>query len=73
MNDVANNKKTDCDIFRVNLDETLTLSVRLRAPIKINSVFEQLTNNIIQVAKAATSVTPTGGYLAIAYSMEFGI
>ncbi|VVC29542.1 Endonuclease/exonuclease/phosphatase [Cinara cedri] len=36
------NKKTDWDLFRTNLDETLTLTVRLRKLIEINSAVEQL-------------------------------
>ncbi|VVC42327.1 Hypothetical protein CINCED_3A008662 [Cinara cedri] len=64
------NKKTDLDLFRTNLDETLTLTVRLRTFIEIVNDVEQLTNNIVKAAKAATPITPTGGNHEIAYPME---
>ncbi|VVC30398.1 Reverse transcriptase domain [Cinara cedri] len=54
------NKKTDWSHFKANLDETLTLIIRQRTPIEIDTSVEQLTNNIV---KAATPITPTGGNL----------
>ncbi|VVC38455.1 Hypothetical protein CINCED_3A021805 [Cinara cedri] len=64
------NKKTDWDLFRTNLDETLTLTVKLRTPIEIDSAVEQLTNNIVKAAKAATPITPTSGNCEITYAKE---
>ncbi|VVC38763.1 Mitochondrial carrier domain,Mitochondrial substrate/solute carrier [Cinara cedri] len=61
------NKKTDWNHFKTNLDETLTLTIRQRTPIEIDSSVEQLTNNIV---KAATPITPTGGNHEIIYPME---
>jgi len=42
------NKKTNWDLFRSNLDEMVTLSVRLRTPIEIDSAIKQLTNNVVR-------------------------
>ncbi|VVC40336.1 Hypothetical protein CINCED_3A020841 [Cinara cedri] len=64
------NKKTDWDLFRTNLDETLTLTVRLRTPIEIDTAVEQLTNNIVKAAKSTTPITLIGGNREITYPME---
>lgn len=64
------NKKTDADLFKANLNETLTLTVRLKTPFEIDSAVEQLTNNIVKATKTVTPITPTGGNREITYLME---
>jgi len=63
------NKKANCYLFRSNLDEIVTLSVRLRTPIEIDSAIE-LTNNIIKVAKKAIPEIPARSNHEITYPME---
>lgn len=64
------NKKTDWDLFRANLEEMITLSVRLRTPIEIDSAIEQLTNNVVRAAKLATPDIPARTNCEITYPME---
>jgi hypothetical protein len=53
--------------FRVNLDETITVSVKLKTPCVIDSAVEQLTDNIL---KAATPELHTESIWEIIYPME---
>lgn len=66
------NKKTDQNLFRANLEEIITLSVRLRTPFEINSAIVQLTKNIVKAAKLATPKIPARRNCEITYSMEVG-
>ncbi|KAL4084755.1 hypothetical protein QTP88_027666 [Uroleucon formosanum] len=48
----------------------VTLSIRLRTSIEIDSAIEQLTNNVIKAAKLATSEIPARNNREITYPME---
>jgi len=48
----------------------ITLSVRLRTPISIDSAIEQLTNNVVKATKLATSEISSRRNFEIIYPME---
>jgi hypothetical protein len=64
------NKRTDWDLFRSTLEETTTLSVKLKTPSDIEVVVLKLTNDITEAAKVTTPIIPRGNYRETTYPFE---
>jgi hypothetical protein len=66
------NKNTDWDFHRVNIDETITLSVKLKTPCEIDSAVKQLTDNILKAAIVAIPESRKKSERKIIYPMDIG-
>jgi len=64
------NKRTDWDLFRTTLEETTTLSVKLKTPSDIEVVVQKLTKDITEAIKVATPIIPGGNNREITYPLE---
>jgi len=64
------NKRTDWDLFRSTLEETITFLLKLKTPSGIEVVLQKLTNDITEAAKVATPKIARGNNQETTYRLK---